>query len=180
MISTFDTPRGPVTIRPTGEADTAAYRELRLEALRTHPEAFGADYEESLARPIERWQQNVRDGAGTDLGVTYVAEAGGALVGVTGIYRDSGLKMRHCANIWGVYVRPAWRGMGSIDQLIESCVAWARAHEVRLAKLAVVTANAAAIRCYVRCGFSVYGVEPEVIHHNGVYYDELLMVRKLA
>jgi RimJ/RimL family protein N-acetyltransferase len=180
MMSTIDTPRGPVAIRPTCESDTAAYRDLRLEALRTHPEAFGADYEESLARPIERWQQNTRDGAGTDLGITYVAEAAGALVGMTGIYRDSGLKMRHCANIWGVYVQPQWRGMHIVDQLIVSCIAWARAHEVRQAKLAVVTTNAAAIRCYVRCGFSVYGVEPEVIYHNGVYYDELLMLHQLA
>ena len=180
MKSTIDTPRGPITIRPTCEADTVAYRELRLEALRTHPEAFGADYEESLARPIERWQQNVRDGAGTDLGVTYVAEAAGGLVGMTGVYRDSGAKMRHCANIWGVYVRPDWRGLGIADQLIESCVAWVRARELRLAKLAVVTTNAAAIRCYVRCGFSVYGMDPEVIYHDGVYYDELLMVHKLA
>jgi GNAT superfamily N-acetyltransferase len=179
MMSTIDTPRGPVTIRPTREDDTIAYRELRLEALRTHPEAFGADYAESLARPIERWQQNVRDGAGADLGVTYVAEAGGALAGMTGIYRDSGLKMRHCGNIWGVYVRPEWRGSGVADALIEACVAWARDKNLRHAKLSVVTTNAAAIRRYVRRGFSVYGVEPAVIYHNGVYYDELLMVRRL-
>jgi RimJ/RimL family protein N-acetyltransferase len=180
MISIIDTPRGPVTIRPTREADAAAYRELRLEALRTHPEAFGADHAESLARPIERWQQNVRDGAGSDLGVTYVAEAGGALAGMTGIYRDSGIKMRHRATIWGVYVRPEWRGAGIADVLIEACVGWARDLGLRLVTLSVVTTNAAAIRCYVRCGFSVYGMEPEVIYHDGVYYDELLMVHKLG
>jgi RimJ/RimL family protein N-acetyltransferase len=44
----------------------------------------------------------------------------------------------------------------------------------------VVTTNAPAIRCYARHGFTVYGVEPEVIFANGVYYDELLMLRRLA
>jgi ribosomal protein S18 acetylase RimI-like enzyme len=179
MISEIDTPRGLVTIRPTREDDTVVYRELRLEALRTHPEAFGADYEESLGRPIERWQQNVRDGAGTELGITYVAEAAGALVGITGIYRDSGAKMQHRATIWGVYVRADWRGAGIADALIAACIDWARGRGLRLATLSVVTTNAAAIRCYVRCGFSVYGMEPEVIYHNGIYYDELLMVRRL-
>jgi RimJ/RimL family protein N-acetyltransferase len=176
----LQTPHGSVTIRPTREEDAEAYRELRLEALRTHPEAFGADYAESLARPNERWQQNVRDGAGGELGILYVAEAGGVLVGMTGVYRDSGAKMRHTGIIWGVYVRPAWRGASIADALIGACMGWAHELEVRLVKLSVVTTNAGAIRCYVRCGFSVYGVEPEVIYHNDVYYDELLMVRCLV
>src|SRR5262249_29523872 len=126
MISTIETPRGPITIRPTRDEDVTAYRELRLQALRTHPEAFGATYEEGLAQPIERWQQNVRDGAGTDLGISYVAEAGGALIGMTGIYRHKSAKMGHRATIWGVYVRPDWRGAGIADALIGACVSWAR------------------------------------------------------
>ena len=178
-MSTIETPRGPIAIRPTCEADVVAYRELRLEALRTHPEAFGATYDEGLARPIERWQQNVRDGAGTDLGVIYVAEAGDTLIGMTGIYRDDSAKMRHRATIWGVYVRTQWRGAGIADALIAACLSWARERQSRLVTLSVVTTNAAAIRRYVRCGFSVYGMDPEVIYHDGVYYDELLMVHKL-
>ncbi|MFL5800523.1 MAG: hypothetical protein ACJ8CR_02140, partial [Roseiflexaceae bacterium] len=93
----LQTASGPVSIRPTRDPDAAAYRELRLEALRTHPEAFGADYAASLARPIEHWQERVRGGAGGDLGILYVAEVGGALAGMTGIYRDEGVKMRHSA-----------------------------------------------------------------------------------
>jgi RimJ/RimL family protein N-acetyltransferase len=168
-----------VTIRPTREEDAAAFRELRLEALRTHPEAFGADYAEALARPIEFWQERVRSGAGGERGITYVAEAGGALVAMTGIFRDEAAKMRHSATIWGVYVAPDWRGLGIADALIQACVGWARELGLRLVKLNVVTANAAAIRCYTRCGFSVYGVEPEVIYCDGIYYDELLMVRRI-
>jgi RimJ/RimL family protein N-acetyltransferase len=187
MMPVINTPHGDVTIRPTREADAVAFRELRLEALRTHPEVFGADYDESLARPIEFWQERVRDGAGSDLGITYVAVpssrlrpgADGALVGMTGIYRDNHRKMRHSGMIWGVYVLPEWRGTGIAGALIEACVVWAREHGLRLVKLSVVTTNAAAIRRYVRCGFSVYGVEPEVIYYNGVYYDELLMIRRL-
>jgi RimJ/RimL family protein N-acetyltransferase len=38
----------------------------------------------------------------------------------------------------------------------------------------------AAIRCYNRCGFTVYGVEPQAIRHDGVMYDELLMARQAA
>ena len=173
------TDRGQVSIRPTREEDAAAFRELRLEALRGHPEAFGADYAEALARPIEFWQERVRSGAGNDRGVTYVAEAGGALVAMTGLFRGDGPKMRHSATIWGVYVAPDWRGLGIADALIEACIGRAGQLGLRLVKLNVVTTNAAAIRCYVRCGFRVFGVEPEVIFCDGTYYDELLMVRRI-
>jgi len=47
-----------------------------------------------------------------------------------------------------------------------------------IVKLGVVTTNTPAIRCYARCGFTVYGVEPQVIHYEDVLYDELLMAKK--
>ena len=98
---------------------------------------------------------------------------------MTGIYRDNSAKMRHNGHIWGVYVREDWRGLRIADRLIEACIAWAQQHEIRLLRLAVITSNAAAIRCYVRCGFTVYGVDPEVIYADDAYHDELLMVRKM-
>ncbi|MBA3470041.1 MAG: GNAT family N-acetyltransferase, partial [Herpetosiphonaceae bacterium] len=78
-----------------------------------------------------------------------------------------------------VYVRAEWRGQRITDGLIELCLGWAREHGVLRARVAVITSNASAIRCYVRCGFRVYGVEPAVIFENGVYHDELLMGRQV-
>jgi RimJ/RimL family protein N-acetyltransferase len=43
----------------------------------------------------------------------------------------------------------------------------------------VITPNTPAIRCYARCGFEVYGVEPQAIFYDNVFYDELLMAMKL-
>lgn len=107
----------------------------------------------------------------------FFAVADDQLVGMCGIFRGTSPKTRHGATIWGVYIRPAWRGQKLVDQLIQACLAWARRQEVQLVKLAVVTTNTAAIRCYVRCGFAVYGVEPQAICYDGQYYDELLMVQ---
>lgn len=179
MQTTIDTRFGAITIRPTCAEDAAAFRELRLEALREHPEAFGADYTDQAARPIETWEESVRRGAGNDLGITYVAVAGQTLAGMVGIFRGDYVKMQHSGTIWGVYVRPAWRGAGLADALIAACLNWARGMRMRLVRLNVVTTNAAAIRCYIRCGFSVCGVEPEVVHVNGTYYDELSMIHRL-
>lgn len=181
-MSTFkvvQTSQGEVQIRSTAEQDTLAFRELRLEALQSHPLVFGASYEEDYGLPDEHWQQRVRDGAGSEQSIIYVAEAAGTLVGMTGIMRPNRIKMQHQATIWGVYVRQGWRGARLGDALLEACVDWARRQQLRIVKLGVVAVNHTAIRSYLRSGFQIYGIEPEVIHYNGAFYDELVMYRRL-
>jgi RimJ/RimL family protein N-acetyltransferase len=180
MIATITTARGDVLIRPTRIDDAAAYRALRLAGLQGHPEAFGADYATSAARPIEYWQERMASGAGGEHGVTYVADAAGALIGMTALVRNDLPKTRHAGSIFGVYTHPDWRGSGVADALLGACVAYAAALGLRLVRLGVVTTNASAIRLYQRCGFQVYGVEPEALYVNGIYYDELLMARRIA
>ncbi len=176
-LLTLSTSHGPITVRPATEADAAALGALRIEALRDHPEVFGADLARIVNQPPEYWIDWARDRANGRTDILHVAETGGALIGMTGLHGSDNPKARHSGMMWGVYVRSEWRGQRIAERLIEACVAWARAREMRLVKLAVVTTNAAAIRCYLRCGFTVYGVEPQVIFYDGVYYDELLMSR---
>ena len=174
------TSKGDVQIRPTQIDDAAAYRALRLIGLRDHPEVFGADYETSAARPIERWQESMRSGAGGEHGVTYVAAAADELIGMTALVRNDLPKTRHAGSIFGVYTRADWRATGVADALIEACVEYARELGLRVVRLSVVTTNASAIRLYQRCGFQVYGVEPESLYVNGIYYDELMMARRIV
>ena len=169
-----------VIIRPTQESDAVAFRSLRLEALKLYPDAFGADFAESEARPIEHWQERTRpDPSGAQ--IIFVTVTGDSLIGMAGIYRANSLKSRQSSSIWGVYVREAWRGRQIADALVTACVNWAQAQPgIRIVKLCVVTSNIPAIRCYVRCGFAMYGIEPEAIAWNGRYYDELLMARRIV
>ena len=83
------------------------------------------------------------------------------------------------AVIWGVYVIPQYRGLHIAEALIEECIAWGRAHGVSIVKLGVITSNTPAIRCYIRCGFTVYGVNPQSNYYNGKYFDELLMAKPI-
>ncbi len=168
-----------ILIRPTRKEDADALRDLRLEALREHPEAFASDYAESAAHPPEHWRERAHDGAGDGSGVLYVAVENGRLVGMTGLYLEHCPKQRHSGTIWGVYIRPEARGVHLADRLIAACLDWARSRDVRIVRIGVHTANAAAIRCYLRCGFTVYGIEAESIRANGMYYDEILMQLRL-
>jgi ribosomal protein S18 acetylase RimI-like enzyme len=122
---------------------------------------------------VKRVQSNQADNKGT----IFLAVANPQIIAMAGIFRGGYPKTRHNGTIWGVYVTPAWRGLHIAEALLDACTAWARAQGLALVKLAVVNTNASAIRCYTRAGFSVYGVDPKVICYQGVYYDELLMVK---
>lgn len=169
--------RGYVSIRPVTEADAAALGDLRLEALRDHPEAFGAAYEMHVGRPAEFWVDWLRERTSEQAATLQIAVAGEALVGMTGLHRGRPPKGSHSGVIWGVYVRPDWRGSHLADRMIDACLEWARSRDMYVVKLAVVVSNTSAIRCYARCGFTVYGIEPQAIYHGGVYHDQLLMAR---
>lgn len=168
------TSAGDVLIRPAALADVDGYRALRLEALQNHPTAFGQSYEDIVTRPQSYWVERLQPDPNLCM---FFAEHEETLIGMTGIIRPGALKVRHSATIWGVYVNAAWRGQRVAESLIESCLDWARANGVVLVKLAVVTNNLPALRCYERCGFKTYGAEPQAIFYDGKYYDEYLMSR---
>ncbi len=180
MTPTLATPKGPVAVRYAVPADAAAVRELRLEALAGEPIAFSADYETTAAQPAETWAERITQYAADCAGAIAVAEADGHLVGMAGIARGHWPKTRHLAEIWGVYVKPQWRGLRVGEALLQECAAWARANGVVILKLGVAKVNTPAIRCYTRCGFTVCGEDHLALCVDGVYYDEYLMERVLA
>src|SRR5215217_8285706 len=98
------------TIRRLVAAEAAEYRELRLEGLGGHPEAFGAAWEEEAARPVawfaERLERNAVFGAWAAF------DGGRTLAGIAGLLVPDAAKLRHKGVLWGMYVRPRARGMG--------------------------------------------------------------------
>lgn len=172
---------GAFTVRESTAEDAPAYREMRLEALLAHPEAFGSDYAESATRPPSHWLERVSIPHGRERNnLWFAVAADGALAGMLGVYTESMAKLRHVGTVVSVYTRPTWRRRGVADALLQQAIMWAGAAGFRRLRLAVVTTNGAAIRAYARAGFTVYGLEPEVINTGGVYYDELLMGRAVG
>jgi ribosomal protein S18 acetylase RimI-like enzyme len=160
-------------IRPTSVGDLAALRELRLTGLHAAPEAFGSDAESESARPESAWIERATPDA---LHSSFVAESeSGALVGMAMVFTDGRTKTGHVGNIVSVFVRPEARGQGVGESLIRACLAWARERGLVRIRLSVVATNAPAIALYLRLGFSVYGVEPDVLRWNDRSHDELLM-----
>ena len=154
-------------------ADALAYRDIRLEGLRRHPEAFASTFEDEHDNPLDRFEELITQ---SQIFGAVIAEE---LVGVVGLRAHTEVKLRHKATIWGMYVRQEARQYGIGERLIDSAVANAPGH-VEQIQLAVVTENEAARRLYVKAGFIAYGHQTNALKHGGRYYDDILMVKFLA
>jgi RimJ/RimL family protein N-acetyltransferase len=173
MIKSINTTRGSIIVRQSDPADASGLRELRLAALQDSPTAFSMDYEKAKIQSIKHWEEMLvmNDQEST----IFLADHAGQLVGMTGIARGRSQKTRHSADVWGVYVTPQWRGLHIAEEMIRSCLAWARARSVVIARLGVTTTNKPAIHCYERCGFKIYATESRALFHEGRYYDFYMM-----
>lgn len=164
-------------VRILGSSDAAAFKTLRLAALRECPTAFSSSYEEERDIPLEQTGERLnpnRDAA------VFGAFSGDNLVGTVGIYRENARKLAHKAVIWGVYVAPAFRGRGVARALLQRVLAHAAAMPNLLqVTLGVNTENAAAIGLYRSEGFEPFGVERGFMLVDGVLYDEIHMARRV-
>jgi ribosomal protein S18 acetylase RimI-like enzyme len=160
-------------IRKLTSDDAGAFRELRLEALRTYPDAFGSTYEVEASRPlsyfVDRLEKNVILGG----------FAGSELAGMIGFYQQSGPKDEHKGVIWGMYVKPRLQGSGLASALLDSVVELGQVR-VEQILLTVVTTNQRAVRFYEAGGFHGYGIEKNALKSGERYFDELMMVRFLT
>jgi ribosomal protein S18 acetylase RimI-like enzyme len=159
-------------IRQLGSADAAAYRELRLAALKNSPEAFGSTFERESTQPLAWFRERL--GKGPVFGAFRSSE----LVGTAGFVQRAGEKEKHKGLLWGMYVRPDARNAGIGRQLIEAVIDYARDH-VELIQLSVISDNQRAQRLYAGLGFVEYGVEKNSLKQRGHYYDEILMALDL-
>jgi RimJ/RimL family protein N-acetyltransferase len=168
-----------ITIRPITPADAAAFRELRLEALRTCPMGFTADLAAAEQQPAEHWQERAAAADGQGSQVVMLADDAGRLVGMTGVYTESAPKVAHIGHVWGVYVRESHRGAGVGERLMRAAIDWSRRRGLLVMKLGVTVGNESAIRCYERCGFATYATDPAAFRWDGKLYDEHLMALRL-
>jgi ribosomal protein S18 acetylase RimI-like enzyme len=161
-------------VRRLHAADAAAYRELRLEGLRAHPQSFAASWNQERARPLAWFEQRLTDG------LVLGAWSGGAdLVGIAGLHVPESPKLSHKGMLWGVYVRPQARGTGLAGELLGRVIEQARS-TVEEVLLTVQASNAAALGLYRSAGFKEYGLERRALKIDGRYYDEVLMALPLS
>jgi ribosomal protein S18 acetylase RimI-like enzyme len=162
-------------IRVLGVADADAYRRVRLDALRLHPEAFGSAHEDEAVLDHAQIVERLAAPGFTRFG----GFADRDLVGLVGLQIRSGAKEQHKARLFSMYVDAAHRSSGLAQQLIKAVIAGAREAEALVLQLSVSAGNAPAQRLYRRMGFTVYGVERRSLKVGERFHDEELMALDL-
>jgi ribosomal protein S18 acetylase RimI-like enzyme len=167
-----------IEVRLLAAPDAEAVGALRREALSSSPLAFASSPEDDRWREIVDVRRAL-EAAGE--AAQFGAFDGQTLVGMVGIYRPEKTKMRHRAEIWGMYVAPRARGRGAGEALLAAAVALARTWPgVVQVQLSVSETAVEARRLYERAGFREWGREPRALSVDGRFVDETHMVLELG
>jgi ribosomal protein S18 acetylase RimI-like enzyme len=130
-------PEGSIAFRKALNADAGEV--ARQNAIYFGEELGEQDGERETLLPEVEEQRGV---------TTYLAEAGGAVVGKTHLQLINGL-----GGIFGLGVLPEWRGKGLGREILLESVRRLRAAGAREVMLQVATENKNALRLYESCGF---------------------------
>jgi len=163
-----------MSVRVLTRADAAAFRELRLRALKEHADAFTSSYEEDVQQPLAATEQRIGGSVGNTFWGAFVDER---LQGIVGLTRETRRKNAHKADIVAMYVAPESGRRGLGRALLQAVIDHARV-ELKLEQLvlSVTRTNETAAQLYRSAGFRTFGIEPRAIKVAGEYFDKERMI----
>jgi len=156
-------------IRRLTAADAALYRDLRLEGLKTTPQAFTAAYEIESLQPLDWFAERL-----SRFEVLGGALEEGPICGVLGLATHESPRKAHMGDVFGVYLQPHARGSGLAKALLAAVINLARGRLEALT-LGVGAYNEPAQKLYQQAGFRPVALLERELRVGDVYYDEILM-----
>ena len=134
------------------------YKTIRCGALAEAPFAYSSTLDDALKRSDEDWQQLTRQYASDPNSITYFAFEGEVPCGISACVVDGSE-----AEMFVVWVDPAYRRKGIGSQLIEFARTWSELQGARKLKVGVFDDNPGALAFYRSAGFKDLGlIKPEL------------------
>lgn len=166
-------------IRFLNSQDVNAYRDLRLQALRESPTAFGSSYEQETCFPLTNFAARLCPNDDSASGIFGAFSDSNRLIGMLGFLRESRLKRAHIGSLWSMYVLPEFRNQGVGAALLDRALSHARQLALRQIVLTVTANNLAACSLYRSRGFERFGLEQDALFIDSEYFDEEHLVLRL-
>lgn len=136
---------------------------------------MGLTMEEELARPLQGFRDQL---SYPEPNAAFGAFIGDELVASAAVAWPSKLtSSRHKTTLWGVFVSPRYRREGIGRVVVQRAIEHAESAGVRRINLTVYVPNPAAVKLYESLQFEHFGVEPEAIRIDDIYYDGYQMSR---
>jgi RimJ/RimL family protein N-acetyltransferase len=158
-------------LRALTGADAESFRAVRRDGLENSPRSFSESLAEHDALSPKEFAKRLASSTSKDnfiIGAFIDSE----LVGVAGFGRNPRTKLSHKSMIWGVYVRPAFRGTGIARAILSEIVRRAKAIDGLDQINLTVAEGTPAKQLYVSLGFEVFGHERNSLKVDGEYLDE--------
>lgn len=151
--------------------DIDSYFSNRLRALKNSPNAFLSTYEEEVSIGNSHFLKTLENSGEANL--IFGAIDNGAVVGTIGIYQEDRPKLKHKAQIWGMYVDEAFRKTGVGKRLLDLAIDHAKLKmKVDGIYLSLEADNYSARSLYESRGFKCWGTEPKAMKLDGHFFDE--------
>lgn len=148
-----------LAIRPIQAHEWAAYRDLRLRALRDAPDAFGSSFAAEALRSDAAWAQRLLAATTSGSDCPLFAVDGEQVCGLVWCKLSADQPSR--ADLYQMWVAPEARGRGAGRALLEAALDWARNKGCRQVHLGVTAGDSPALRLYQAHGFRAQGrLEP--------------------
>lgn len=166
--------RGGLEVVELTTNDWQELRELRLQALKNAPRAFGQTLEEARSLDESEWKQRFITGR------YFCVREGGKLVGMLCAARERGEKVQHVLNVYSVYVAPEARGRGVARAMFDKVMSEYMDGSTRKIRLRVAADNEEARGLYESIGFQQVGLLKDELHVDDEYVDEIVMEKFLG
>jgi len=145
-----------ICVRPIHPEEWREYRDLRLEALRDSPDAFASTWESEASRTDEAWTSRIAAAVSSRVNRVLVAHDYARMCGL--VWCKLSPSEPGMADIFQMWVNPAFRGLGAGRALLKDALAWAKSEEVRCVRLGVTAADSPAMHLYKAHGFRPVGI----------------------
>ena len=140
------------------ENDWPRLQEIRLAALKEHPQGFLASHEREAAYDERRWRQEFFRGEWN------IMLAGDQEIGLLGVTREPGMPSQECYLEY-LWVAPGFRRSGVASVLLRTVLDRLRDSGVHTAWLYILDGNERARRLYQRFGFQSTNERQELPDH---------------
>jgi ribosomal protein S18 acetylase RimI-like enzyme len=152
---------------------------IRREALESVPTAFASSVDQD--RGLDPTTVREVLSSPQKMAIFGLLDDGERVVAMVGVFREEKEKLRHRANIYGMFVSDRFRGRGHGRDLLHAAVEHARSWDGVAQVHLSVSANApAAKRLYESYGFQEWGREPRALCWKGEFFDESHLILSLA
>ena len=155
------------------EKDWEDYKTIRLESLKSDPQAFGSNLERELAFDEAKWKSRLAPFSNTSrsIHVAITEDSTNKVVGTMGFYSpEQGVAM-----IVGVFLKADYRGLKLATYLMHYLIEIIKdKKEFNKIQLSVNKDQTSAFKLYQKSGFKIVG-EEKVVLGDGKEHSEFIM-----